>query len=120
MFQKGVSGNPGGRPKGAKAHIRRALPLMEAMGIEPLRKAIEAILKVEDPEIQAKLWLELARYIHPTTKVETVSKSPEDSVNNAQALLRELNANETGSVEVRVDNRQTPLQTEADTTKNQE
>ena len=80
------------KPRG-KGRIKKALPLFEQLGINPLTKAIKNTLKIKDPEKQAKLWVDIAKFIYTHAKEDNIPVDPKDSVNRAKSameLLKEI------------------------------
>lgn len=85
-FQKGVSGNPGGRPKGAKTKFYLSLKFWFEMVAE----------NAEDLEPQEKIEIAFRAINILAPKVPNLPADPNDSVDNARRAQDLLNALEGG------------------------
>jgi hypothetical protein len=63
-FQKGVSGNPGGR---AKSRIPRVEEVLKAKDMNPTEELLKLLPDLKPAE-QAKVWMELIQYCHAKQK----------------------------------------------------
>lgn len=91
MFKQGESGNPAGRPKGAKGKLKRVVAALEDLGLNPLADLLTDINLVDDPEARAKLRLELMAYVYAKPKEQTIAaESPEESVERVADLAKQL------------------------------
>lgn len=72
MFNKGQSGNPAGRPKGAKNKLTTAIELCEQLGLNPLKEALIGIQKLDEGPEKIKLLFDACKYIYaiPKEKLE--------------------------------------------------
>ena len=94
MFQKGKSGNPTGRPKGvknAKTLLRTAEILLEK-NRHPITELIGIADQTTDLELKYKIWADINKYVDspPKDLKPFAPQTPEESVQNAAALLAEL------------------------------
>ena len=92
-FQPGISGNPAGKPKGCRNKLKRVAAVFEELGINPLAKMLERLNKVADDKEATKLWLEVMTFVYPRIKESSYEpESSEESVANADKLMKELQA----------------------------
>jgi hypothetical protein len=74
--------------------LKKAIPLFEQLGINPLVQAIKNIKKISklEPDKAAKMWIEVAKFIYPHAKEDEIPSELEESLKNqsAQDLLNKL------------------------------
>lgn len=85
-FQPGVSGNPGGRPKGTPNKERRNFLDLQLW----LKLVTEDLEKIRDPK--ERIGIELGVVDRILSKLQNLPASPQDSVNNAEARQAIMNA----------------------------
>lgn len=68
--------------------LKKALALLEEMGIDPLVQAIKQLKKAKDPAKKAELWLKINRLVRPEAK-DDVPVSPEQSLKIVSDLFAE-------------------------------
>jgi hypothetical protein len=68
MFNKGQSGNPKGRPVGAKNKLSKAIEICEQLGLNPLKQALEGIQKLDDGPEKIKLLFDACKFIYAIPK----------------------------------------------------
>ena len=70
LFQKGISGNPNGRPKGSKSIKTKLVEeKLLVLDYDPIRAMVELAKDNETPvAVRAKLASELASFVYPKRK----------------------------------------------------
>lgn len=105
----GKSGNPDGRPKGAKS-LKGILKVAATLA-EKKRHPVEELIRIADhaenfpatggKELAAKIWADLLKYCEPQKKpVETAPEkptTPEESKKNAEEAMKYLQELENGT-----------------------
>ena len=77
------------KPRGP-GKLKKAIALLEALGIDPLEQAIKEIKKKgNDPIKKANAWLKINKQIRPDA-VNDIPSSPEDSVQRVNNLIEEV------------------------------
>ena len=100
-WKKGVAQNPNGRPKGSKnfalSLLKVANRLQYKHKVHPVDQLVEIAIMAKlnkEYELASEIWLKLLQYLEPTKKpVESAPEKPTtsaESVQNAEALLKEL------------------------------
>jgi hypothetical protein len=100
-WKKGVAQNPNGRPKGSKnfalSLLKVANRLQYKHKVHPVDQLVEIAIMAKlnkEYELASEIWLKLLQYLEPTKKpVESAPEKPQtsaESVQNAEALLKEL------------------------------
>lgn len=100
-WKKGVVQNPNGRPKGSKnftlSLLKVANRLQYKHKVHPVDQLVEIAIMAKlnkEYELASEIWLKLLQYLEPTKKpVESAPEKPTtsaESVQNAEALLKEL------------------------------
>lgn len=100
-WKKGIAQNPGGRPKGSKnfalSLLKVANRLQYKHKIHPVDQLVEIAIQAKlnkEHELAAEIWMKLLQYLEPAKKpVESAPEkptTPEESVKNAEELLKEL------------------------------
>jgi Family of unknown function (DUF5681) len=100
-WQKGTSSNPQGRPKGLKNSDLSMLKVSNRLRykhkVHPVDQLVELALMAKlnkDYELASDIWLKLLQYMEPAKKpIESAPEkptTPAESVQNAEALLKEL------------------------------
>jgi len=100
-WQKGEIPNPNGRPKGSKnfalSLLKVANRLQYKHKVHPVDQLVEIAIMAKlnkEFELASEIWLKLLQYLEPTKKpVESAPEKPTtsaESVQNAEALLKEL------------------------------
>ena len=64
-FKKGHSGNPDGRPKGAKDKFKQETKRRIDKVLNQLEETLEADIKALGDSMRVKLWYELQEYVNP-------------------------------------------------------
>ena len=64
-FKAGVSGNPNGRPKGAKDKFKQETKRRIDKVLTQLEETLEADIKALPDSQRVRLWTELQEYINP-------------------------------------------------------
>ncbi len=139
-WTKGKSGNPHGRPAGAK-NLKSILKVAATLA-EKRRHPVDELIRLADKaefpadgskpdkELASNIWRDLLKYCEPQKKAIEVAPekptTPGESLENAQKLLEEMeqignsgtNTSTTSSDTVSLDHGPTDLLTEADSESN--
>jgi len=100
-WKKGITTNPAGRPKGSKNSELSMLKVSNRLRfkhkVHPVDQLVELALMAKlnkDYELASDIWLKLLQYMEPAKKpIESAPEkptTPAESVQNAEALLKEL------------------------------
>jgi hypothetical protein len=69
LFKPGQSGNPGGKPKGAKNRDRLDIgKIMKDLNFCPFRKLVELAQTSSSTKVQCEATIELCQYVAPKLK----------------------------------------------------
>lgn len=82
-----------GRPKGSKNKLKRVAAVFESIGFDPCAEAIEMYRKFKDkdPMVAFKALMQIWEYTYAKPKdIVDTSETPEESVVNADKLMKEL------------------------------
>jgi hypothetical protein len=88
LFERG--NKAGGRRKGSKNKLKKAITICEELNFSPFHALITAWGKLPPGPTKVKLLIEITKLVYPSAKEEPKADSPKESVENAKQLLEEL------------------------------